>query len=75
MQTLTIGELKSRFSEVLGCLREGQEIVISFGKRKEKIAVLVPYSHYKKKPERQLGLLKDFGSCVIYEDFTIDEEG
>jgi antitoxin (DNA-binding transcriptional repressor) of toxin-antitoxin stability system len=74
LQTLSIGELKSRFSEVLGLLREGQEIIVSYGKKKEKVAVLVPYNHYKAKPERQLGLLKGLGSCVIHEDFKIDDE-
>lgn len=74
MQTITIGELKARFSEVIGLLKKGQEIVISYGKKKEKIAVLVPYKNYKKKPKRPLGLLKDVGRCVIHEDFKMDEE-
>ena len=75
MQTLTIGELKARFSEVLGRLRQGQEIVISYGKKREKVAVLIPYSHYStKKPERKLGLLKGQGHCVIHEDFKLSDE-
>ena len=43
MQTLTIGELKTSFSEVLKKLRSGQKIVISYGKKREKVAVIVPY--------------------------------
>ena len=74
MQILSVGELKTRFSEVIGELRKGQEIVISYGKNKEKIAVLVPYSHYKNKPKRQLGLLKDIAGCVMHDDFKIDDE-
>ena len=74
MQTLTIGEPKARFSEVLGRLRQGQEVVISYGKRREKVAVLVPYSHYSSKPERKLGLLRDRGHCVIHEDFKLSDE-
>jgi len=74
MQTLTIGELKARFSEVLGRLRQGQEIVISYGKKREKVAVLLPYSHYSRKPERKLGLLRDRGHCVIHEDFKLSDE-
>ncbi len=74
MQTLTIGELKARFSEVLGRLRQGQEIVISYGKKREKVAVLIPYSHYSTKPERKLGLLKGQGHCVIHEDFKLSDE-
>jgi len=74
MQTLTIGELKARFSEVLGRLKQGQEIVISYGKKREKVAVLVPYSRYSKKPERKLGLLKDRGHYVLHEDFKLGDE-
>jgi prevent-host-death family protein len=74
MQTLTIGELKARFSEVLGRLRQGQEVVISYGKRREKVAVLIPYSHYSSKPERKLGLLRDRGHCVIHEDFKLSDD-
>ena len=74
MEILSVGELKTRFSEVIGQLKKGQEIIVSYGKKKEKIAVIVPYSQYKNKPKRQIGLLKDLGHCVIREDFKIDDE-
>jgi len=74
MQTLSIGELKTRFSEVLGRLRGGQEIVISYGKKKEKVAVLVPYSNYRGSPKRELGLLQERGRYVIHEDFKMTDE-
>ena len=74
MQTLTIGELKGRFSEVLKKLRSGQEIIISYGKKKEKVAVIVPYPDYVARPERRLGLLKERAKCIIHEDFGISEE-
>ena len=71
---LSIGELKTRFSEVLGRLRGGQEIIISYGKKKEKIAVLVPYNNYRGRSIRELGLLKERGRCVIHEDFKMSDE-
>ena len=74
MQTLTIGELKASFSEVLKKLRSGQEIVISYGKKREKVAVIIPYSAYVSKPERSLGLLKDRAGCMIHDDFEISEK-
>ncbi|MEA3231176.1 MAG: type II toxin-antitoxin system Phd/YefM family antitoxin [Thermodesulfobacteriota bacterium] len=74
MQTLTIGELKSRFSEVLKQVRSGQEIIISYGKKREKVAVIVPYSVYASTPERTLGLLKDRAGCIIHDDFEISEK-
>ena len=74
MQTFTIGELKTSFSEVLKKIRSGQKIVISYGKKREKVAVIVPYSTYASKPKRNLGLLKDKGKCIVHEDFKIDEK-
>jgi prevent-host-death family protein len=74
MQTFTIGELKTSFSEVLKKLRSGQKIVISYGKKREKVAVIVPYSEYASTPERSLGLLKDQARCIIHDDFEITEK-
>jgi prevent-host-death family protein len=76
MQTLTIGELKTGFSEVLKKIRSGQKIVISYGKKREKVAVIVPYSAYASTQERSLGLLKDRAGCgcIIHDDFEISEK-
>ena len=74
MQTLTVGELKTGFSEVLKKIRSGEEIVISYGKKREKVAVLVPYSTYASTPERSLGLLKNRAECIIHDDFEISEK-
>lgn len=74
MQTLTIGELKTNFSEVLKKVRNGQKIVISYGKKREKVAVIVPYSSYVSTPERSLGLLEDRAGCIIHDDFEISEK-
>jgi len=74
MQTLTIGELKTNFSEVLKKIKSGQKIGISYGKKREKVAVIVPYSDYVSTPERSLGLLKDRAGCIIHDDFEITEK-
>ena len=74
MQTLTVGELKTNFSEVLKKIKSGQKIGISYGKKREKVAVIVPYSDYVSTPERSLGLLKDRAQCIIHDDFEITEK-
>ncbi|MBW1700466.1 MAG: type II toxin-antitoxin system prevent-host-death family antitoxin [Deltaproteobacteria bacterium] len=74
METLTVGELKARFSEMLARVRRGQKIIISYGKKREKIAVLVPYLKYRAKPERKLGLLSGRSQCVIHKDFKLSDE-
>jgi prevent-host-death family protein len=42
MQVIIVGEFKARFSEILNQVKKGQEIVISFGKQRKKVAVLIP---------------------------------
>lgn len=74
MQTMTVAEVISRFSEVLDLVQKGEEIVISLGKRKEKIAVLVPFSRYAHKQERRLGLLAGKATCMIRDDFMMTDE-
>ena len=76
MDTLTIGEFKSRFASVLEHVKKGGEIVISYGKKKEKVAVLIPYSRYHRRHSkfRKLGLLSGKAACEIKEDFSISDE-
>ncbi len=74
MDILTVGELKSRFSEILKKVQNGQEIIIGYGRKKEKIAVLVPYAQYNPPSERKLGILKDTAQCIVHEDFSLSED-
>ena len=73
MQTMTVGEVKAHFSEVLDMVQRGEDVVIIFGKKKEKIAVLVPFSHYQGKPQRNLGLLAG-KATYAFRDFAISDE-
>lgn len=74
MEVITVGELKARFSEILEQGKKGQEIVISFGKQRKKVAVLVPSSRFKSEPQRKLGLLKGRASVRIRDDFKLSDE-
>jgi len=74
MKSWQVGELKARLSEILDLIRRGEEIVITFGKKKEKIAVLTPYSKYQKKHPRKLGLLEKKASFSSTPDFKISDE-
>lgn len=71
---MTVGELKARFSEVIDLVQKGEDVVISYGKKKEKIAVLIPFSQYERKPARTLGLLQGKASFEIAEDFKITDQ-
>jgi prevent-host-death family protein len=73
MKTLPVGELKTHFSEVLSDVKAGEEVVITYGKKKENIAVLIPYAKYKKKNSIRLGLLND-KKMKMRGDFEMSEE-
>ena len=74
MQTMTVGHFKSHFSQVLDFVQHGEDVVISYGKKKEKIAVLVPYDRYEGKTGRILGLLADKASFSIPADFKVSDD-
>ena len=74
MDSIPIGELKANFSAILMRVKNGEKIVISYGKKKEKVAVLIPYARLKPKKGRKLGLLKGKSDYAIKGDFQIREE-
>ncbi|GHS89035.1 hypothetical protein FACS1894204_02510 [Synergistales bacterium] len=43
MKTLSLAEAKTSFSSVIKEMVSGTEIAVSYGKRKETVAVIVPY--------------------------------
>ncbi len=75
MTQLTVGEFKAKFSDVVEKLTKGEEIIVSYGKKKEKIGVFVPYKNYQKKTKRKLGIWEGKASVKFAKDFkmTIDE--
>ncbi len=73
MKTLAVGEFKTHFSEVINDVRAGEEIIITYGKKKENVAVVIPYYEYKKRNSIKLGQLKD-KKYSINSDFAITEE-
>ena len=67
---MTVANLKADFSSVVNDLKNGNVVVIEYGKRHEKLAVIVPYKNYKKNI-RKVGILKGKASFKIRPDFTI----
>lgn len=75
MKTMTVGELKAQFSEVLGqMVKNGEPVAISYGKKKEKIAAIIPYRQLRPQSGRVLGLMRGRASCVIHDDFALSDE-
>ncbi len=73
MKILQVAELKTNFSELMEEVKNGEEITISFGRKKEKIAVIIPYSKYKKNIKRKLGLLENKASYKINKNFKFSD--
>lgn len=74
MYTLPVGEFKTKFSEVLEKVLKGEHIGVSFGKKRKKIAVLVPFDNFKKNANRKLGILEGKASFKVGKDFKFTDE-
>lgn len=74
MKTLPVGEFKTQFSDVLDRVQHGEDIAVSYGRKKEKIAVLIPFSHYKQQAKRVLGVMEESASYKVKGNFKISTE-
>lgn len=75
MKILTVGELKSNFSEVINQILSGKKVIFSYGKKKKPIGMVVPYKADKSKNKVKLGIWKGKAKIKFEKDFkmTIDE--
>jgi len=71
---LTVGQFKSKFSEVLGKVLQGESVGITYGKSKKKVAALVPYNKYISDNKIKLGILEGKASFKIKKGFKMTEE-
>ena len=74
MKTIQIGELKTHFSEILNKVKNGDEIVISYGRKKQKIAKIIPFNRDKNIKPRKIGVFKDKVKYKIKNDFEMTTE-
>ena len=72
MKKMTVGEFKTHFSEVLKKVAEGERIAITYGKKKEIKALIIPSN--ANSPKRKFGLLKGKASFRLVKDFKMTEE-
>ncbi len=74
MKTMTVGDFKSRFSEALDAVRDGETIVVSYGRNHRKVAAMVPYSELKPRKKRPLGLLQSTTRVTFGRDFALTDD-
>ncbi len=65
MKTITVGELKKNFSAVLEWINSGEEVVISFGKKKKIVASIVPAPTVEKNGKSKDGNLPGRKALVL----------
>lgn len=74
VKTLGVGEIKAHFSEVLERVKGGEKIAVAYGKKRERVAVIVSYDEYRPKGRRKLGPLHDKARFEVCEPFQITDE-
>jgi hypothetical protein len=73
MKTMTVGEFKSHFAEVLEQVKAGVGFAVTYGRKKEIVGYFLPESGVLK-PKRKLGLLEGKAKVNFKSDFKISEE-
>ena len=75
---LMVADFKAQFSDVLGKVRNGEDVVLGYGRNREKVAVLVPYEKYRRltsrKTKRQAGSLAGKCEVTFGKDFKMTDE-
>jgi hypothetical protein len=73
MKTMTVGEFKTHFAEVLEQVKSGVGIAVTYGRKKEIVGYFLPKAEslFKK---RELGLMAGKASANFKRDFKISEE-
>jgi antitoxin (DNA-binding transcriptional repressor) of toxin-antitoxin stability system len=72
MEALTVAEIKSRFSQILVKVQNGENVKILYGKAKKPIAMLVPIKSMD--VPRKIGMLDGKAKFSIKDDGKISEE-
>ncbi len=73
MKTMTVGEFKTHFAEVLEQVKHGMKIAVTYGRKKEIVGYFVPEDP-KIKTKRKLGLLKGKAEASFKSDFKMTDE-
>jgi len=74
MKTLQVAEAKTHFSAVMQDIKDGNEVAITYGKKKQTIAVIIPYEKWKKTKKRKLGTLKGKVKVKFSRDYKMSDE-
>jgi antitoxin (DNA-binding transcriptional repressor) of toxin-antitoxin stability system len=74
MKTYPVAEAKTHFSALLKDVEKGEEIAISYGRKKEMVAMLVPFAARQTKKTRGLGSLQGKATVKFAKDWYMTTE-
>lgn len=69
MKTLTVGEFKAQFSSIIELVKAGEEVAVTYGKKKEVLGYFKP-KPVKKLQQRKLGLFNNTRGYKMAKNFT-----
>jgi hypothetical protein len=73
MKTMTVGEFKAHFSDVIEQVKAGEQIEVTYGKRKEVVGYFQP-KKIENKGKRDLSLLQGKGTAVFMDNWEMTDE-
>jgi hypothetical protein len=73
MKTMTVGEFKTRFSDVVDWIKQGKKIAVTYGKKKEVIGYFIPELP-ESDSKRNLGIMKGKAKVSFHPGFKMDEK-
>lgn len=74
MKSLSVGEFKAQFSEVLELIQQGESVGVLYGKSKKPIAKLVPMNGSRAKKKRKLGIWEGKVKFIFADNFKMTDE-
>lgn len=74
MKTLQIGEFKAQLSQLIDDVQNGETIELVKGKKKVRVALLVPPNVAKPKKKRKLGILEGKVRFKFAKNFKMTDE-
>ena len=72
MKTMSVGEFKSNFSEVIDQVKKGEKIAVTYGKKKEIVGYFSP--EIPERFKRKLGILEGKATFTFGDDFKMTTE-
>lgn len=73
MKTMTVGEFKTQFAEVLEQVKAGVGFAVTYGRKKKIVGYFLPEEQVIK-PKRKLGLLEGKATVAFNPGYKITEE-